>query len=322
MLSPRASSTVSLIGAPPGGRRPTARHRRSAARGRCGRSRRTVAGSAGGTSSRTAGRPGSGGSPGRPAGAYRADGVADPRERRRQRGGVRVQRVGEDLVGGAVLDHAAGVHHRDPVAEVGQHGQVVADHQQPDVEVADQALEHVQHLRLHHHVERGGRLVGHDQPRVAGQRHRDHDALPLAAGQLVRVGPRPGRRQADLLEQLADAAVDVAVGQPRLVQPDRLRDLRPDPLHGVERVQRALEDHRGAGPPHARAGRPTSWSARPRPRTAPARSRGRDGGWRRRIVAASVDLPQPDSPATPTTSPAPTDRETPRTAGTSPPAVR
>ena len=47
-----------------------------------------------------------------------------------------------------------------------------------------------------------------------------------------------------------------------------------------------------------------------------------EGGCSRRIVAASVDLPQPDSPATPTTSPAATDSETPRTAGTSPPESR
>ena len=45
----------------------------------------------------------------------------------------------------------------------------------------------------------------------AGQRHRDHHALLLAAGELVRVrtGPRP--RQPDLLEQLADALDQVAV---------------------------------------------------------------------------------------------------------------
>ena len=72
--------------------------------------------------------------------------------------------------------------------------------------------EHVQHLGLHHHVERGGRLVGDDQLGSAGQRHRDHHPLPLPAGELVRVGPRAGRGQPDLLEQLADP---VAAPRPR-----------------------------------------------------------------------------------------------------------
>ena len=114
------------------------------------------------------------------------------------------------LPGRAVLDHAAGVHDRDPVAEVGQHRQVVADHQQPDVELGDQLLEHVEDLRLHHHVERRRRLVGHDQLRPAGQGHRDHHPLPLPAGDLVGVGPGPGGGQPDLVEQLADPRVDAA----------------------------------------------------------------------------------------------------------------
>ena len=54
-----------------------------------------------------------------------------------------------------------------------------------------------QHLGLHGDVERGGRLVGDDQLRVARDRHRDHHALPQPAGQLVRVGPHPALRLGD-----------------------------------------------------------------------------------------------------------------------------
>ena len=49
-------------------------------------------------------------------------------------------------------------------------------------------------LRLHRHVERGRRLVGEQQGGLAGQRHRDHDALPHAAAHLERVGLEPARR--------------------------------------------------------------------------------------------------------------------------------
>ena len=62
----------------------------------------------------------------------------------------------------------------------------------------------------------------------------------------------------------------------------------------------------------ARSGRSTSTSP---PTSAPA-------GWSRSTVPASVDLPHPDSPASPTTSPSWTTRSTPRTAGSGPSAVR
>ena len=66
------------------------------------------------------------------------------------------------------------------------------------------ALEHVEHLRLDRHVERGRRLVRDEQVGVVGDRHRDHRPLPHAAGVLVRVlvDPRRRVRDADDLEQL------------------------------------------------------------------------------------------------------------------------
>ena len=47
-------------------------------------------------------------------------------------------------------------------------------------------LEQLEHLRLHRDVERGGRLVGDQDLRLAEQRHGDHHALPHAARELVR----------------------------------------------------------------------------------------------------------------------------------------
>ena len=65
-------------------------------------------------------------------------------------------------------------------------------------------LEHqLQDLAAHRGVEARDRLVGDDQPRVERHRARDHDALALAAGDLVRVEreeplrrPQPGARRA------------------------------------------------------------------------------------------------------------------------------
>ena len=66
------------------------------------------------------------------------------------------------------------------------------------------SFKQVEDLRLHGDVERGRRLVGDDQARLAGERHGDHHALAHAAGILVRVGREPARRvgNAHAAEQL------------------------------------------------------------------------------------------------------------------------
>ena len=56
-------------------------------------------------------------------------------------------------------------------------------------------------LRLRGDVERGRRLVGDQQRGLEHQRHRDHDALALAAGELVRIRrdrSAPARADADV----------------------------------------------------------------------------------------------------------------------------
>ena len=64
-----------------------------------------------------------------------------------------------------------------------------------------------QDLRLHRDVERRGRLVRDQQIRLVGERHRDHDALALAAGQLMRIALQPGFGigNADLRQQFQRA---------------------------------------------------------------------------------------------------------------------
>ena len=72
--------------------------------------------------------------------------------------------------------------------------EVVGDQHDRGVPVRLQALQQLHDLGLHGDVERGRRLVGDEHLRVVGQGHRDHRALPHAAGELVRVLPRPQRR--------------------------------------------------------------------------------------------------------------------------------
>ena len=115
----------------------------------------------------------------------------------------------------------------------------------------------VEDLLLRRHVERRGRLVGDQQGRVERERRGDHDALALAARDLVRVdvvellGIGQMRRRHDLEHaRAARGGVHVRMNAQHFV------DLRAAGLHGIERGHRLLEDHRHAGAAQLCACRP------------------------------------------------------------------
>ena len=73
--------------------------------------------------------------------------------------------------------------------------------------------EQLHDLSLDRHVERGRRLVGDQDVRVAPERHRDHRALPHPAGELVRkvVDARFRVRDPDLAKQLDGPVLGAAL---------------------------------------------------------------------------------------------------------------
>ena len=113
-------------------------------------------------------------------------------------------RRGENVTHGAALDDATRVHDDDVVAHLRNDAEVVRDQQDRHPHPLAQLHQQLEDLRLDRHVERGRRLVGDDQLRVACERHRDHHALPHAARELMRVVVEPpsGLRDADELEHL------------------------------------------------------------------------------------------------------------------------
>ena len=176
-------------------------------------------------------------------------GIADAWERRRERARVIVLGAVEDLECGALLDHLTGVHHRDAIARGAEYAQVMRDEHHAHAEIAHERGEQVEDLRLHHDVQCSCRFVGDDEIGCAGQGHGDHHALTLATRELMRVRRCARCRQPHLLEKRLYSCVDLAVGHGP-VQPDRLGELGADALHGIERVQRALEDDRRLAPAH------------------------------------------------------------------------
>ena len=131
------------------------------------------------------------------------------------------------------------------VDDLGDDAEVVRDQDHADVELLLHAVDQLDDLRLHGHVERRRRLVGDQHVGVVHERHRDHRALPHAARELVRVvaGAAPRVRDADLSEQLDGARARLPARHVR-VRAHRLGDLVADAVHRVQARERVLEDHR------------------------------------------------------------------------------
>ena len=126
----------------------------------------------------------------------------------------------------------------------GDNREVMAHQQERHPRFRAQAVDEGENARLHRDVERRRRLVGDDEARRTADRHRDHRALALAAGERERVGSRGALRlgQAHPLEQLDGAPPRVILAQPTM-QHQRLGDLRADAMERIERRHRLLEDH-------------------------------------------------------------------------------
>jgi hypothetical protein len=104
-----------------------------------------------------------------------------------------------------------------------------------------QIVKQVQHLRLHRDVERGDRLVEHDQFRAGGERAGDADALGLAAGEFVRVAVEEFGPQIDRVHQLVEPLAARGALQAEQMDQRRLEN-GADGLARIERGDRVLED--------------------------------------------------------------------------------
>ena len=153
------------------------------------------------------------------------------------------------------------------VGHFGDHAQIVRDEQDRHAAFVAQLAQQVENLGLDRHVERRRRLVGDQQLRIAGQRHRDHHPLPLPAGQLVRIriDPLLGFGNADFAQQLRSPASRASALVDLLMQHDRLHDLRADREHRVERRHRLLKDHADVAAANRLASAAPAGSTRSRP---------------------------------------------------------
>lgn len=115
-----------------------------------------------------------------------------------------------------------------------------------------QFLHQRQDLRLHGNVECRRRLVGDQHLGSARQCHRDHHALPHAAGKLVRILRHAPRRLGDV-HRIQHAQGDGTRRSPlgTLMFANGLGQLLADRHHGIERCHWLLKDHRDIAAAHA-----------------------------------------------------------------------
>ena len=148
--------------------------------------------------------------------------------------------------------------------------------------------------------------------RLDGEGARDGDALALAAAEFVRIFADVARREAHAFQQRRHLARHVAAGDVA-VRGERLGERVVDRHARIERRIRVLENHLEIRP-RVRRSEPCKLARfLPASTTLPP-----VGGMSCRIVRPSVDLPQPDSPTSPSTSPFLSERSIPSTALTVP----
>ena len=149
-----------------------------------------------------------------------------------------------------LLDHHAALHDRHPVGEAAHQVQVVRDQQERHARLRAQVFEQLQDLQADRGVERRGRLVGDEELRIAGERHGDHRALALPAGELMRIAARAPLGIVDPHAAHCPDGLGPGLRPAQFaVQLDRLDDLVADRIDRVQRGHRLLEDHRDVAPP-------------------------------------------------------------------------
>jgi len=142
------------------------------------------------------------------------------------------------------FDLPSRVHHHHALRHFGHHSQIVGDQHDRSTGPGFELAHQVEDLRLYGDVERRGRLVGDQQPGLAGKRHRDHDPLPHTTRKLMRILRHAPLRFRDLDQsQHLDRASHGVFAREAAMQHQHFSDLSADGQHRIERSHRLLEDH-------------------------------------------------------------------------------
>ena len=98
-----------------------------------------------------------------------------------------MQRVIEDVVNAPLFDNASRIHHDDFIGEFCDNPEVVRDKHNRHPHLVLEFLHECEHLRLDGDIQCGCRFISDEKRGRAAECDCNHDALPHAAGELVRV---------------------------------------------------------------------------------------------------------------------------------------
>src|SRR5882757_7310053 len=126
------------------------------------------------------------------------------------------------------------------MADMGDDGEVVRDEQIGEAVLALQVDQQVDHLRLDRDVDRRYRFITYNRARPERQRAGNADALPLSAGELMRIVLHLVGPQAHLREQFGDPFLFLATGR-EPVDAERFADDIAGGHARIERGERILE---------------------------------------------------------------------------------
>ena len=109
----------------------------------------------------------------------------------------------------------------------------MGNHQVSELSLLLQFCQQIEDLRLHRHIQRRRRLIQQQYLRLKNQRSGYRHALPLPAGELMRIALAKGTVEANFVQQRIDPPVAV-------VDTMDLQRLFEDIANGVTRMQRSV----------------------------------------------------------------------------------
>src|SRR5690606_29081913 len=95
------------------------------------------------------------------------------------------------------FDNPACIHNRNTITHFGHHTKIVADQYECCAGFRNQFIKKIENLRLKGYVERSCGFIGNKQIGFASDSDRDHDALSLTTGKLVRIKAKVKTRCAE-----------------------------------------------------------------------------------------------------------------------------
>lgn len=148
-------------------------------------------------------------------GEVRHRGAFETRHRRKEGPRVGMFGRGKDLRDGTVLDDLPGVQHGHRGRVSGDEREMMGDEQHRRAVCGRGGAQEPEHGTLGENVERGRRLVRHDERRFLGEGHGEADALRHAARKLAGIGAEqaPGVRKTDFSKAFADRLLPRGAGR-------------------------------------------------------------------------------------------------------------